>query len=78
MISESWPLFNLSITTPRLEMRLPSDDEIAATAAAVKSGPIHGETIPFVNDWSSVPEPEFGRQFCQFRWKERASWTPDA
>jgi RimJ/RimL family protein N-acetyltransferase len=78
MIGDIWPLFNLKITTPRLELRLPTDDEIAAVALAVKASGIHGETIPFVVDWANRPSPEFERGVARFHWAQRAAFTPEA
>lgn len=78
MISDIWPLFNLKITTPRLELRLPTDDEIGATALAVKANGIHGETIPFVVDWAGTPSPEFEMGVARFHWTQRAAFTPES
>ena len=78
MIGDIWPLFNLKITTPRLELRLPTDDEIAATALAVKAQGIHGETIPFFQDWANTSSPDFEMSFARFHWSQRATFTADS
>lgn len=78
MIGDIWPLFNLKITTPRLELRLPTDDEIAASALAVKAHGIHGDTIPFVVDWASTPSPEFEMGVARFHWSQRAAFAPES
>jgi RimJ/RimL family protein N-acetyltransferase len=78
MIGDIWPLFNLKITTPRLELRLPTDDEVAATARAVKTEGIHGEMIPFFEDWAGRPSPDFEMGYARFHWSQRAAFTPDS
>jgi RimJ/RimL family protein N-acetyltransferase len=73
-----WPLFDLRLRTDRLELRLPTDDELAALAAVARAG-IHapGE-MPFGVAWSTVPSPAFERSFGQHHWAARGSWTPEA
>jgi len=72
-----WPLFDLRIRSPRLELRLPTDEEIATLAAIAREG-IHppGE-MPFGVAWSTVPSPRFEREFARHHWDARASWSPN-
>jgi hypothetical protein len=58
VISEHWPLSSLRIRTPRLELRLPTPDELAALAA-LSAGPIHDPAVqPFANGWTDAPPAE--------------------
>src|SRR3954465_5877478 len=53
-----WPLFGLRITTPRLELRMPDDVDLAELLAAARAG-IHppGE-MPFGVPWTdTLDEP---------------------
>ncbi|MEA2536058.1 MAG: hypothetical protein QOF11_292 [Chloroflexota bacterium] len=72
-----WPLFDLSLRTERLELRLPDDAEIAELCAVAREG-IHppGE-MPFGVAWSIKPSPRFEREFAQHHWASRATWTPE-
>jgi RimJ/RimL family protein N-acetyltransferase len=77
MAHPTWPLFDLRLRTARLELRLPTDDEVAALAAVAKAG-IHGpDEMPFASPWSIMPSPEFDRGFIQHHWAARAEWTPE-
>lgn len=69
-----WPLFDLKITTPCLELRLPTDVELPYFVDLARS------VVPdakFLGPWLAVPEPYFGPAVAQFHWGCRASWKPD-
>ncbi len=71
-----WPLFDLRISTARLVLRLPTDDELAAMCALARRG-VHGpDEMPFVVPWSTRPSPEFERGFAQYHWTQRATFAP--
>jgi RimJ/RimL family protein N-acetyltransferase len=77
-IASDWPLFGLRISTERLELRPPNDDEIAELARVARLG-IHGDDVmPFANGWTDYPEREFGRRFAQYFWSQRAGWRVDS
>jgi RimJ/RimL family protein N-acetyltransferase len=77
-IASDWPLFRLRLATDRLELRPPTDDEIAELACVARLG-IHGDDVmPFANGWTDYPEREFGRRFAQYFWAQRAGWRVDA
>jgi RimJ/RimL family protein N-acetyltransferase len=72
-----WPLFDLRLRTPRLELRLPTDDELVDLAAVARAG-IHDPTdMPFAAAWTDAPSPEFERSFAKFHWRSRATWSVD-
>ena len=73
-----WPLYDLTLRTERLELRLPHEDEIAALCAVAAAG-IHppGE-MPFGVAWTTKPSPRFEREFIQWHWHQRAEWTAAA
>lgn len=74
----AWPLFALRIRTDRLELRLPTDDDLLELMDLANSG-IHppGE-MPFGVPWSNPESPGFERGFLAFHWGNRASWAPDS
>lgn len=77
MIEAFWPLFALTIRTPRLVLRPPTDDDIAALAALGGKGVHDPAVMPFRFPWTDAPSPQRERSTLQFHWRVRASWTPD-
>jgi RimJ/RimL family protein N-acetyltransferase len=72
-----WPLFDLTITTERLVLRLPTDAEIPALIAVAKAGIHPPDEMPFGVAWTDVPSPQFEREFARHHWQGRAAWTPE-
>src|SRR5688572_1100784 len=72
-----WPLFDLSIKTPRIELRYP-DDELACRLVDVSRRGIHDPaTMPFGVAWTDAESPDFERNSLKHYWKNRAEHTPD-
>jgi RimJ/RimL family protein N-acetyltransferase len=71
-----WPLFELRIRTPRLELRAPTDDDIVALLDVARAGVHDPGQMPFAIAWTDIPSPEFELSFLKFFWGRRASWTP--
>jgi RimJ/RimL family protein N-acetyltransferase len=70
-------LWDLVVRTPRLELRLPTDDDLTRLAA-VAAGGIHDPAeMPFEVPWTDVPSPGLERNLLQFAWRNRAGWTAD-
>lgn len=70
-----WPLFGLLIETPRLQLRLPHEDELPALARAARdiAGPAgSGLQMPWMYDGT----PEMERQLLQRHWRALAHWKP--
>jgi RimJ/RimL family protein N-acetyltransferase len=72
-----WPLFDLAIRTPRLEIRLPREDEFNALLAVIEDGIHDPATMPFTTPFTDLPMPERARQSAQFWWRQRAEWSAD-
>ena len=71
-----WPLFDLRIRTPRLELRY-IDDEMAAELALLAARGIHdADFMPFGMPWSLEPSPALERNTMQFYWRCRAEMSP--
>jgi len=71
-----WPLFDLRVRTPRLELRY-VDDEMAAELALLATKGIHDPGfMPFAMPWSTEPSPVLERNTMQFYWRCRAEMTP--
>ena len=77
-IDEHWPLFGLRVVTPRLELRLPRDDDLAALARLVREGLHDPAEMPFDDPpWTDEPSPGRERGFVQRQWLARANWAPE-
>jgi RimJ/RimL family protein N-acetyltransferase len=72
-----WPLFELRIRTPRLELRAPSDDDAQALAELASRGVHDPEFMPFEMPWTDAEPAELRRGALQFFWRQRAAWTVD-
>lgn len=73
-----WPLFGLRIRTERLELRLPTDDDILALIEVARAGIHPPEEMPFGIAWTDPPSPAFEHGFVQHHWLRRGTWRPDA
>jgi RimJ/RimL family protein N-acetyltransferase len=72
-----WPLFDLRVRTPRLELRA-IDDERAVRLARLAVAGIHEGPSPFRFPWNEGEPDEVMRRAMQHYWGTRASWTPEA
>ena len=72
-----WPFAALRITTPRLELRYPDDDDLVALAHAAAEGIHDAESMPFFVPWTRVESPELERNCLQHGWLRRSSLTRD-
>ena len=71
-----WPLFDLRVHTPRLELRY-VDDEMAAELALLAANGIHDPGfMPFNQPWSIEPSPVLERNTMQHYWRFRAETSP--
>lgn len=73
-----WPLFDLRVRTPRVELRYPSDDDCIALAAVAAQGIHDPDWLPFTVAWTDAPSPELERNALKHWWGLRAATTPDA
>ncbi len=78
MRSTHWPLFDLRVVTPRVELRPPSDDDLAELAALAAEGVHEPDYMPFSIPWTDGGPEAAARNTLQFNWRIRAEWKPDA
>lgn len=73
---EFWPFFGLRITTPRLELRYPTDADLVDLVTVAQHG-VHDEsTMPFTTPWTDKPSPRFEREAMQHFWRSRSDFSP--
>ncbi|WP_282700310.1 GNAT family N-acetyltransferase [Streptomyces sp. CC219B] len=77
MLIDHWPLLGLRLTTPRLELRLPSGEELAELADLAAEGVHDPDRMPFSVPWSDLPPRERARSVVQHHWLRLGNWTPD-
>jgi RimJ/RimL family protein N-acetyltransferase len=74
---DHWPIAGLRLTTSRLELRWPSDDDLVALAEVAAAGIHDVDDMPFGIPWSRAPEGELERGVIQYHWRTRGAWAPD-
>lgn len=75
MIADHFPPAGLRLKTPRLELRLPSPDQLGALAALAAEGIHDPAEMPFVTPWTDAEPGEVVRTVLQHHWSAWASWT---
>jgi RimJ/RimL family protein N-acetyltransferase len=76
-LTSLWPLFDLTLTTPRLVLRPIMDDDIPAAVAAAKSGIHDPARSPFSMPWTELPADELGPNMARWYWRCRGGFTPE-
>ncbi|MFD8756714.1 GNAT family N-acetyltransferase [Kitasatospora sp. NPDC059577] len=76
MLIDHWPLFGLRVTSPRLELRLPTGDELAEVADLAARGIHPPHTRPFLSPWGELPPAERARHVVRMHWRRLGRWTP--
>ena len=73
MSQHVWPLFDLVVRTPMLELRVPQDDEIAELVAQADNTIYERNGfMPFHVDWTGDPV-----ESMKYFWGTRSNWSPD-
>ncbi len=78
MPAHPWPLFDLRVRTPNLELRLPTDDDLLELARVARAGIVDADRTVFLVPWHKLPSPAFERQFLLHWWGDRSRWSPTA
>jgi RimJ/RimL family protein N-acetyltransferase len=72
-----WPLFDLVIRTPRLELRLLREEDFAEVVEVIDQGIHEPGTMPFFFPWTDAEPEQRAREAAQWMWRHRAAWSPD-
>jgi len=72
-----WPLFGLVVRTPRLEWRLPHEDEFGALVELADRGIHDPGSMPFFVPWTDFEPAQRARTTAQYLWRHRANWHAD-
>lgn len=72
-------LFGLRLRTPRLELRLPNQEELVQLAGVAQQGVHPPDEMPFLVTWTdNLNSPSFVEDFLGYHNELRARWKPDA
>jgi RimJ/RimL family protein N-acetyltransferase len=77
MLIDYFPLMGLRLRTPRLELRLPSLEELGELAAVAADGIHDPAVMPFLTSWTDRPPEQVGLAVIQRHWQRLGSWTPE-
>jgi RimJ/RimL family protein N-acetyltransferase len=77
MLIDHWPLRGLRVSTPRLELRLPDENELAALADLAAEGIHEPDRMPFSVPWTDLPPADRARSVIQHHWLRQGNWSPD-
>lgn len=72
-----WPLFDLVVRTPRLELRLPREAEFASLIELADAGIHDPDTMPFFVPWTDLEPGPRARETAKWLWSHRANWSPE-
>ncbi|WP_155371274.1 GNAT family N-acetyltransferase [Catellatospora vulcania] len=76
MLIDHFPLVGLQLTTPRLQLRLPDQEELAALADVAAEGVHDPAYMPFRIRWTELPPAERARSVVLHHWSLLGQWTP--
>lgn len=71
-----WPLYDVVVRTPRLELGLPDEDQLVALATLAGEG-VHDPSWMPMGGWTDQPSPQLERGVLHWHWGQRANWRPD-
>ncbi|KRF35466.1 GNAT family N-acetyltransferase [Nocardioides sp. Soil805] len=74
MLADAWPLFGLTIETPRLRLRLPRDEEVAELARVAADGVHTPHERPFLTPWTEGSAEDRAHFVLQQHWGALGDW----
>jgi RimJ/RimL family protein N-acetyltransferase len=76
MASSRWPLADLRLQTPELELRWPGLNDLDALAGLAAAGVHDPDVQPFMVAWTDASPEERARSTLQYHWSLWGSWKP--
>ncbi|KUM29828.1 hypothetical protein AQ436_09280 [Arthrobacter sp. EpRS66] len=74
MPNKYWPLADLKLTTERLELRVPNEEELVALAEIAAKGVHEPGQKPFLTPWTDLPANKRALYVMQQRWGRKSTW----
>ncbi|HVF33091.1 MAG TPA: GNAT family protein [Acidimicrobiales bacterium] len=75
MANPYWAVADVVVRTPRIELRIPTDDELIALARLAGEG-IHDPGWMPLMGWTDQPSPQLERGVLYWHWGRRGDWMP--
>ncbi|MCO1657880.1 GNAT family N-acetyltransferase [Pseudonocardia humida] len=75
---DPWPLRDLVLRTPRLELRPDDDDGLRELVEVAHAGVHDPAVMPFLEPWTDADPRYLGRGILQYHWAQRAQVDPRA
>jgi len=76
-MSRHWPLFDLRIKTPRLQLRLPTEELCDQLIDTILEGVHNPDRMPFSVPWTRAPREELPFNTLSHIWQELARFKQD-
>ena len=77
MTTPLWPLFDLVIRTPRLELRAMREVDMLGLIELADRGIHDPDTMPFAEPWTDLPLPQRHWDSMRFFFRRWSEWTPE-
>ena len=77
VLTDAWPLFALTISTDRLTLRLPREEELAALSRVAAVGVHQAGERPFLTPWTEVHPEQRARAVLQDHWGGLGEWRAE-
>jgi RimJ/RimL family protein N-acetyltransferase len=78
VLADLWPQYGLTISTPRLQLRLPREEELAALALLAAKGVHRPDERPFLTPWTEGSPEDRAKAVLQGQWSELGEWSQAA
>jgi RimJ/RimL family protein N-acetyltransferase len=78
VLADLWPQYGVIISTPRLELHLPREEELAALALLAAKGVHQPDERPFLTPWTEGSPEDRAHAVLQEQWSELGEWKPAA
>jgi RimJ/RimL family protein N-acetyltransferase len=75
VLVDLWPLYGLTITTPRLVLRLPREEELAELAELAGHGVHRPGERPFLTPWTEGSAEDRARFVLREHWRGLGEWS---
>jgi RimJ/RimL family protein N-acetyltransferase len=78
VLVDLWPLYGLTVSTPRLELRLPREEELAQFADLAGKGVHRTDERPFLTPWTDGSPEDRARVVLRDHWGQLSGWSTAA
>src|SRR5215470_832903 len=72
-----WPVYALTVTTPRVELRWPTLADLDALARRGAEGVHDPAFMPFFSQWTDGPPDTVAHRVLQRLWTAMGTWTAE-